>query len=414
MKDASTPGDRAWPWRLGKLTLRWKMVGVVASSMVAVLATVAGVFAAQVAGAALTADQLGAVAGRALAAATVVLVGVAAIAFWLAHRLTSRLDRLTAAAAGMASGDLRQEVSASGEDEIGALTGSFRSMAVGFHGMVSGLGVAARRLRSEGEEIVGTVSRQASMSAQMSAAITETSATVTEIAQTSQAATEHADRVIAVAQRSEELSVQGRGKVEQVVSSMVGLNDQVETTAAVMKQLSQHAQQIGDVVATVKELAEQSNLLALNAAIEASRAGEHGRGFSVVALEMRNLAEQSKAAAGRVRTMLGEVLRCTEEAVQASAQGQDLARVSIQLAMSAGEAIEGLAEVIRESSLAAKQIAANTRQQTIGVQQIVTAIEEVSSAMSETVVGARQMERGTSSLSELASSLLESVQRYQV
>jgi methyl-accepting chemotaxis protein len=252
------------------------------------------------------------------------------------------------------------------------------------------------------------------MATQQASAITETSATVSEIAQIAKTATAQADRVIEVAQHSEDLSLKGKEKVEEVVSAMVLLGEQVKTTVTTMNQLSLRAQQIGDVIATVRELAEQSNLLALNAAIEASRAGEHGRGFSVVALEMRNLAEQSKAAAGRVRTMLGEVEKWTREAVEATGQGEKQAQTSIQLAEAAGGSIEGLAEAIRESSLAAKQIAANTRQQTTGVEQILAAVAQLSQAMTETVAGTKQIERGTESLSDLSSRLLQSVQRYQV
>jgi methyl-accepting chemotaxis protein len=361
------------------------------------------------------ADQIAAVVRRAVGVAALVFLAASLAAYLLSRMLATPLERLTSAAAGMAQGDLRQEVAAvRGGDEIAVLADSFRSMAGGLRGMISGLGDVARQLEGEGHEIVGAASRQAAMATQQASAITETSTTVAEIAQTAKVATEQADRVIEVAQRSEELSLQGKVKVEEVVAAMVKLGEHVKASVATMNQLSQRAQQIGDVIATVRELAEQSNLLALNAAIEASRAGEHGRGFSVVALEMRTLAEQSKASAGRVRTMLGEVEKWTREAVDATGQGERQAQASIQLARAAGDSIEGLAEAIRESSLAAKQIAANTRQQTTGVEQILAGIEQLSSAMSETVVGTKQIERGTESLSALSSRLLQAVQQYQV
>jgi methyl-accepting chemotaxis protein len=359
-------------------------------------------------------DQVSSIVRRSVEVAAIVFLVACIAAYALARMLTNPLERLTAAAAGMAEGDLRQEVRVNGRDEIGELASSFRSMASGIRGMVSGLGDVARQLESEGREIVGAASRQAAMATQQSSALTETSTTVSEIAQIAKTATDQADRVIEVAQRSEDLSLQGKEKVEEVVAAMARLGEQVKTTVVTMNQLSLRAQQIGDVIATVRELAEQSNLLALNAAIEASRAGEHGRGFSVVALEMRNLAEQSRAAAGRVRTMLSEVEKWTREAVEATGQGEKQAQASIQLAESAGGSIEGLAAAIRESSLAARQIAANTRQQTAGVEQIMAAVEQLSSAMTETVAGTKQIERGTESLSVLSSRLLESVQRYQV
>ncbi len=358
--------------------------------------------------------QISAITWRALLLALIALAGCTAAGYILARMLTTPLERLTAAAAGMAAGDLRQDVRAAGRDEIAALSTSFQSMAEGLRSMVAELGRVAEQVESEGREILGSVTRQSAMATEQAAAINETSATVAEIAQSSKQATEHADRVIQVAQRSEDLSLEGKKVVEDAVGAILSLAEQVKASAAAMNELAQRTRQIGDIIATVKELAEQSNLLALNAAIEASRAGEHGRGFSVVAMEMRNLAEQSKAAAGQVKSMLGEVDKGTRQAVSATEEGEKRARAAIELARGAGQTIEGLAETIRESSLAAKQIAANTRQQTIGVEQIVTAISQVSAAMTDAVEGSRRIEHGTGNLNALSQRMLEAVKRYRV
>jgi methyl-accepting chemotaxis protein len=302
----------------------------------------------------------------------------------------------------------------SGRDEVGRLAASFQTMAEGLRGMVADLGSVASQLEGEGHLILESVARQASMAAQQAAAINETSTTAAEIAQTSKQATEHADRVIEVAQKSEDLSVDGKRVVEDAVAAMLSLGDQVKATAAVMSELSRKSEQIGDVVATVRDVAEQTNVLALNAAIEASRAGEHGKGFSVVALEMRNLAEQSKGAAAQVKAMLAELDKGAHEALRAAGEGEKRAQGAIELARTAGAAIEGLAETIRESSLAARQIANNTRQQTVGVEQIVTAINQVSSAMSDAVEGSRRIEKGTGNLNALSKRLMQAVTRYRV
>jgi methyl-accepting chemotaxis protein len=164
----------------------------------------------------------------------------------------------------------------------------------------------------------------------------------------------------------------------------------------------------------VKDLAEQSNLLALNASIEAAKAGEHGRGFAVVAMEMRNLAEQSKVAAGEVRAILSEVQKGTRAAVAATEEGSKRAHSAIAMAQAAGSSITGLTDVIRDSSLAARQIANNTRQQTIGVEQIVSAITELSAAMSDALEGTKKIERVAGSLTTVSSGLSELVGRYKV
>jgi methyl-accepting chemotaxis protein len=358
--------------------------------------------------------QIGSVVSRAALLAIAVLAGCVLAGYFLARMLSVPLERLTAAAAGVAGGDLRQEVRTPGADEIAGLGKSFQTMAEGLRGMLQELTGVASRVDGEGREILGSAAKQSAMASQQAAAINETSTTVAEIAQTAKLATEQADKVIAVAQRSEELSVDGRKVVEDAVGAILSLGEQVRAIAKAMNDLTRRTQQIGDIVATVKELAEQSNLLALNAAIEASRAGEHGRGFSVVAMEMGKLAEQSRAAAGQVRSMLADVEKGTREAAGATDEGSKRAQAAVQLAQGAGRNIEGLAEVIRESSQAARQIAVNTRQQTAGVEQIVAAVEQLSTAMADSVEGTRLIERGASNLNALSQQLLVTVKRYRV
>ncbi|HEY6006337.1 MAG TPA: methyl-accepting chemotaxis protein [Anaeromyxobacter sp.] len=359
-------------------------------------------------------SQIGAVVVRAALLAAAVLAGCMIAGYLLARLLSVPLERLTAAAAGVAGGDLRQEVRAAGADEIAGLGRSFQTMAESLRGMLRDLTGVAARVDGEGRDILGSAAKQSAMASQQAAAINETSTTVAQIAQTAKLATDQADRVIAVAQRSEELSVNGRKVVEDAVTSIMSLGEQVRAIAKAMNDLNRRTQLIGDIVATVKELAEQSNLLALNAAIEASRAGEHGRGFSVVAAEMGKLAEQSRAAAGQVRSMLADVEKGTREASGATEEGSKRAQAAIDLAQGAGRNIEGLAEVIRESSQAARQIAINTRQQTAGVEQIVAAVEQLSTAMADSVEGTRVIERGASNLNTLSQQLLETVKRYRV
>ena len=357
--------------------------------------------------------RIGAVVTRAALLALAVLAACVVAGYFLARMLSVPLEQLSAAAAGVAGGDLRQEVRAPGTDEIAELGRSFQTMAEGLRGMLRELSGVAARVDGEGRAILASAARQSAMASQQAAALNETSSTVAEIAQTAKVATDEADRVISVAARSEELSLEGRKVVEDSVSAIMNLGEQVRAIARAMDDLTERTQQIGDIVATVKELAEQSNLLALNAAIEASRAGEHGRGFSVVAAEMGNLAEQSRSAAAQVRRMLADVEKGTREAARATDEGSKRAQAAIELAQGAGRNIEGLAEVLRESSQAARQIAANTRQQTAGVEQIVAALEQLSTAVSDSVEGTRVIERGASSLNDLSQQLLQTVKRYR-
>jgi len=351
---------------------------------------------------------------RAVAGALLVALFAALGAYLVASRLTRPLERLRDAAVAIAAGDLTRRIELDTTAEIADLAASFTAMVEGLQATIGELRGAALTLDKRSGDILGSVSRQAAMASQQAAAITETSTTASEIAQTSKQATQHADSVIEMTKRSDDLSQEGLQTVEEAVKASASLGEQVNKIAASMTGLSDRTLQVGEIISSVKDLAEQSNLLALNASIEASKAGDHGRGFAVVAMEMRNLAEQSKQAAVQIRAILQEIQRSARDAAAATDEGSKRASAAMGLARSAGEAIEGLAMVIRESAVAARQIANNTRQQTIGVDQMVTAIAELSQAINESAEGTRTIESGTAALSEISKQLAAAVQRYRV
>ncbi|HEX8704056.1 MAG TPA: methyl-accepting chemotaxis protein [Myxococcaceae bacterium] len=351
---------------------------------------------------------------KALGIAVVVLTVLLMAAFQLSRVVTVPLERLARAAAGIAAGDLRQQIDTRGSDEIGELARSFAKMAGTVTHLLTDLRSAAADIEREATSALTTSTQQSAMAHEQASAINETSTTVAEIAQTSKQATTYADSVISGTQRSEALSTEGQKVVAESVAGMEKLGEQVRTIALAITELNERTLQISDIITTVRDVAEQSNLLALNASIEAAKAGDHGRGFAVVAMEMRTLAEQSKVAANQVRALLGEVQKGTKAAVAATDEGSRRAQAAMALAQSAGSAILGLAEVIRESSGAARQIAGNTRQQTIGVEQIATAMSELSSAMTDTVSGTRQIEQVAGNLTNLSKRFSELVGRYQL
>jgi methyl-accepting chemotaxis protein len=350
----------------------------------------------------------------ALGLGLLVLLGSLITVSLLARLLIVPLERLARAAAGIAAGNLRQQVDVSSRDEVGDLARSFATMTERLTELLKDLRSASADIEREASNALTTASQQAAMAHQQASAINETGATVAEIAQTSKQATTYADSVISGSTRSESLSSEGQKVVGESVSGMEKLSEQVRTIALAITELNEQTLQIGDIITTVKDVAEQSNLLALNASIEAAKAGEHGRGFAVVAMEMRTLAEQSRVAATQVRALLGEVQKGTRAAVSATEEGSRRALAAMQLAQSAGSAIMGLTEMLRDSSSAARQIGGNTRQQTIGVEQIAAAMNELNTAMADNVEGARRIEQVASNLSDLSKRLSDLVGRYQL
>jgi methyl-accepting chemotaxis protein len=257
-------------------------------------------------------------------------------------------------------------------------------------------------LASVSTEIVASTTQQAAGTAEEATAVQETSSTVEEVKQTAQLATQKSRAVAEAAQRASQVSQEGRRAVEENIKGMLETKGRMETIAERILRLSEQAQSIAEVIATVNDLAEQSNLLAVNAAIEAAKAGDSGRGFAVVASEVKALAEQSKQATAQVRGILNEIQRATQSAVMAAEQGVKASDAGVGLATRAGDAIRTLAESLGESAQAGMQILASAQQQAAGMDQIALAMRNIQQASTESMASTRQVERAAQDLNDLA------------
>jgi PAS domain S-box-containing protein len=270
----------------------------------------------------------------------------------------------------------------------------------------------AQNVASAAAEILAGTTQQASGAQQQAAAVTQTVATVDEVTQTSEQAAQRARAVADASQRSVEVTRVGRKAVDEAVAVMRTVKEQVETLAENVLALAEQAQQIGEIIATVNEIAEQTNLLALNAAIEAARAGEHGRGFSVVASEVKVLAEQSKRATAQVRQILGDIQKATNSAVIAAEEGTKSVGNAITVVNQGGDTIRSLADTISEAAQTASQISASAGQQAAGMAQIHQAMKNINQVTTQNVASVRQAERAAQDLNALGTTLKELVAGY--
>jgi len=273
---------------------------------------------------------------------------------------------------------------------------------------------AANDLGSSAAEILAATTQQVAGANEQSAAISQTATTVEEVKTIAEQAITRAQEMTDAAQRTVEVSRAGQRAVQDTIASMAQIKRRVESIAENILALSEQTQQIGEIIATVGDIAAQSNMLALNAAVEAARAGEHGKGFAVVAAEVRNLAEQSKQATAQVRAILSDIQNATNATVMSTEEGTKGVDHGVRLVAQTQEVIEQLAAVIEESAQVAMQMVAGGRQQASGIEEVALAMHNISQATRQSLASTRQAESAAQELNKLARRLTETVEQYQL
>ena len=322
----------------------------------------------------------------------------------------------------VASGDLRDRLDLNGAaSKDGAADDDLIMLGLNLNEMVDSLSHITQQIRENAAgvsaaaaEILATTTQQNASTMEQDAAVTQTAATVEEIRATVSQSSERAQAVALTARELLDVSHNGQEAVDNTVKGMISLRQRVESIAENILVLSERTQQIGEIIASVNEIAGQSKLLALNASIEAARAGEEGKGFAVVAMEVRQLAEQSRDATARVRDILNEIQQATNTAVMVTEEGSKGAEVGVTLVERAGEAITQLTGIIEELSQAAAQIAASAAQQNNGMVQLAAAMHAIKQATTQTAASTRQAEQSARDLNEMARRMQEATARYRI
>jgi len=350
----------------------------------------------------------------AVLAVAAVLIGLT-LSVLLSRAISAPIQQISGAAEKIASGDLTTSVSFNHRtDEIGSLAQTFGRMTDSLRRQVSSLSEGVNVLASCANQISTSAAQVAASSAETATAVSETTTTVEEVKQTAQVSSQKAKSVSETAQRAAQVAQTGRKSAEASVEGMKRIQAQMELIADGVVKLSEQGQAIGEIIATVNDLAEQSNLLAVNAAIEAAKAGDQGKGFAVVAQEVKSLAEQSKQATAQVRAILGDIQKATTGAVLATEQGSKAVKAGAKQSAEAGDAIKSLADIIIEAAQAATQIAASSQQQLAGTDQVAAAMESIKQASMQNAAGTKQAEAAARNLHELGQKLRRLVEQYRV
>jgi methyl-accepting chemotaxis protein len=279
--------------------------------------------------------------------------------------------------------------------------------------MLGSINEAVNNLSSASTQILSATTEHAATSSEQTASVAETTSTVQEVRQTAEQTADRGRLVSDMVKEATSVADEGLHAIESNMTGMNNIKDQVAAIAETILSLSEQTQQIGEIIATVNDIADQSNLLALNAAIEAARAGEAGKGFSVVAGEVRNLAEQSRQATSQVKDILGEIQKSSNTAVMVTEEGTKRAEAGVQLTQKTGQSIQGIRDRIQHAAQAADQIAVSTNEQLTGMDQIVVAMESINQAAAQADAGTRQVEEAAQNLSTLANTLKDMMGKYQ-
>lgn len=336
-------------------------------------------------------------------------VGVLARAF---AQMTQSLRETARAAERIAAGDLTVEMRPKSEKDV--LGNAFAAMRNNLRGAIEEIQKSVNVFTSSASEIAAAATQVASGAAETATAVNETTVTVEEVKQTAQLSSQKSKYVSESAQKAVQISQSGRKSVEEAIEAMNRIREQMESIAESIVRLSEQSQAIGAIIATVNDLAEQSNLLAVNASIEAAKAGEQGRGFAVVAQEVKSLAEQSKQATAQVRTILSDIQKATSASVMATEQGSKAVEAGVKQSVQAGESVHKLAESIAEAAQTATQIAASSQQQMAGMDQMTLAMENIKQASEQNVTSTKQTEIAAQNIQELGQTLKQLVERYKV
>lgn len=313
-----------------------------------------------------------------LAAAFIVLLLSVLLVTWLTKGLILKpLAQLQAGSMALAEGDLTQEIKVSVKNEIGDLAKSFNTMAGNLKGLISQLSAQAADLTNHSQEL-------AAASEEVSATIDSIASNSTEVAAITEQSAAGSRQVAETMLSTNEKSERGNHLAQQSVEQMNELRGSIGTVAESVKILHERSQNINKIIEVITSIADQTNLLALNAAIEAARAGEQGRGFAVVADEVRKLAEQSAGAANEIKDLIGRVVRRIDgvlfEMEKSREEVNQAASVIDETGHSFGEiskAISHANENVRQIATGAEQISQSTQDLAGSSQQISAIVQQI-------------------------------------
>ncbi|GAA3563337.1 methyl-accepting chemotaxis protein [Marinobacter xestospongiae] len=345
---------------------------------------------------------------------TVLAMLVAAIVAWALTRSITRAIRETLTIANkVAAGDLTVDSRSNRGDEFGLLLTAFGMMVTNLRGLIQEINQGASSIASASEEL-STVTHQTNMGVaeqksqtdQVAAALNQMVATVSEVARSAEAAFQSTNHC-------SDKTESGTAATNETLNFVSELNSQSTSVMQQLNTLKAETDNIGTVLDVIKAVAEQTNLLALNAAIEAARAGEQGRGFAVVADEVRSLAKRTQTSAVEIEALIGNLLTSAETAVSGMGQGHKLAQQTLERAELGGTAIQAIAEAVEEIRRYNSQIATAADQQISVTEDINKNMTQIRDIGDQSAASTEQVSAASEELARLAEGLHTQIAQFR-
>ncbi|QIQ34375.1 methyl-accepting chemotaxis protein [Parageobacillus toebii NBRC 107807] len=378
-----------------------------------------------------------------------IIIGVIALAIgnlltiYMSLNLSRPLRTLSEAAKRIADGDLTGEkVIIRNRDEIGELAASFNQMTKNLRDVLEQVAMNAEQVAASSEQLTASAEQTSKATEQIALTIQnvaagvekqvqsveETSETIDQMSEGIQQISERAQNVSKIAMQTSERASEGGKTIQTAVAQMNTVNDTVERLAGIVKGLGNRSEQIGKIIEVISGIADQTNLLALNAAIEAARAGEHGRGFAVVADEVRKLAEQSAQSAQQIASLIATIQEETNEAVRSMETVLKEVETGTGAIRTSGEAFQQIQTAVHEVAAHIQDVSASVQQMSAAAEQVVQSMQlvtqiaesaasgtqEVSAATEEQLASMEEISASAASLSKMAEDVKSLLKRFNM
>ena len=363
------------------------------------------------------AEQVAAIARARLtmiALGALATVAGALFAWWMVRSLSRPLAAAVAAAQRISEGNLDNPIEAMSKDEVGLLVQALSRMQDELRAMIGDVAQSASEVSSSASVLAAGAGDSIARAQSRTEATSSTAAAIEEMTVSIGQVAEHAQEAAAIADKSSSLAREGEAIVRAASSEMNSIAQSVKHGSELVETLNRRSAEISTIVKVIKDIADQTNLLALNAAIEAARAGEQGRGFAVVADEVRKLAERTGTATSEIGSMIDAIQRETSSVVETMQAGGDKVVQGVKLADEAAAALEKINAQTQEAVASVNAIATATREQQAASSDIARNVERIAQMTEESGAAAHDNAGAAQGLERLASGLQTRMARFKL